>query len=68
MIKIFKKENLKSYFQEKEMLNQLAKYSQLMRLQGKPFEGFPNIISKMESKDQAEILMEALGPNLRKLA
>lgn len=39
-----------------------------MNLQNKEFHGFPIIVTKMESKDQAEILMEALGPNLRKLA
>lgn len=50
------------------MLNELSNYAQIMRIQEQPFEGFPVIISKMESKDQAEILMEALGPNLRKLA
>jgi hypothetical protein len=29
--------------------------------------GFPKIVSKMESEDQAEILMIALGPSLKKL-
>ena len=29
--------------------------------------GFPQIVSKMESEDQAEILMVALGPSLKKL-
>jgi hypothetical protein len=29
--------------------------------------GFPEMISKIESKDTSELLMEALGPNLRKL-
>lgn len=29
--------------------------------------GFPEMISKIESKETAELLMEALGPNLRKL-
>lgn len=29
--------------------------------------GFPTIVSKLENNRKAEILMEALGPNLRKL-
>jgi hypothetical protein len=29
--------------------------------------GYPEMISKIESKETAELLMEALGPNLRKL-
>lgn len=29
--------------------------------------GFPEVVSKIETNKQAEILMEALGPNLRKL-
>ena len=29
--------------------------------------GFPEIVSKKENNKRAEILMQALGPNLRKL-
>mgnify|MGYP000965582500 CR=1 FL=1 len=29
--------------------------------------GFPNVISKLETPSRAEILMEALGPSLKKL-
>jgi hypothetical protein len=50
------------------MLNQLAMYNFILKTSGSELTGFPIIISKMESSDQAEILMEALGPNLRKLS
>ena len=32
-----------------------------------PLVGFPDMISHLEGQKSAEILMEALGPNLRKL-
>ena len=31
------------------------------------FMGFPKVVSKLETQNKAEILMEALGPSLKKL-
>lgn len=62
VLKIYKDDHLKSYFREKAILNELANLGKK-----KEVIGFPQIVSKMESQVQAEILMIALGPSLKKL-
>ena len=69
-MKIYKQKDLKSYFKEKEVLNKLDDHF-VKKVdedsQGDEVTGFPSIVSKLENNRKAEILMEALGPNLRKL-
>ena len=60
---------MKSYLKEiavfkrlDDMMKRRQKDEQL-----EPLVGFPDMISHLEGQKSAEILMEALGPNLRKL-
>lgn len=64
VLKIYKQRDLKSYFKEKAVLNQLDDY---FREDTQEVKGFPDIVSKKDNNKRAEILMQALGPNLRKL-
>jgi serine/threonine protein kinase len=59
VLKIYAQEDFKSYKKE------VAVFMKLKNL--KNCIGYPEMISKIESKETAELLMEALGPNLRKL-
>lgn len=57
---------MKSYLKEiavfKDIINRHQNNGQL-----EPLVGFPEMISHIKGGKTAEILMEALGPNLRKL-
>ena len=64
VLKIYKQRDLKSYFKEKAVLNLLDDHFLKQKAVG---TGFPEIISKKDNNKRAEILMSALGPNLRKL-
>ena len=63
VLKIYDQDNMNSYYREKIILDRLSD----LRKKDPSITGFPQIISKMESENQAEILMEALGPSLKKL-
>ena len=65
VLKIYKSRDLKSYFKEKAVLNQLDDY--FKKDDSQEVKGFPEIVSKKDNNKRAEILMQALGPNLRKL-
>ena len=56
VLKIFKENEMKFFHKEEAIMTRL-----------KSKVGFPQIVSKKESESQAEILMAALGPSLKKL-
>jgi virulence-associated protein VapD len=58
VLKLYKQEDLKSYTKEKNILIKL-------RDAGKCHLGFPLLISIMEGPNHSELLMEALGANLK---
>jgi hypothetical protein len=59
---------MKSYIKEMAVMKKLTDYMSLKKAQNdSSAEGFPTLISSLEGQNQSEILMEALGPNLRKL-
>lgn len=60
VLKLYKQEDLKSYIKEKNILIKL-------RDEGKCHLGFPLLISIMEGPNQSELVMEALGANLKQL-
>lgn len=69
MLKIYKNENLKSYLKEIAVFKKLNELKKQIKcgVEGEGLVGFPEMISYIEGNHSAEILMEALGPNLRKL-
>jgi len=70
VLKIYKNENMKSYLKEISVfkkLNEMKKAVGVNGVESESLVGFPEMISYIESNKTAEILMEALGPNLRKL-
>mmetsp|Transcript_13148 Transcript_13148/g.20443 ORF Transcript_13148/g.20443 Transcript_13148/m.20443 type:complete len:121 (+) Transcript_13148:210-572(+) len=59
---------MKPYMKEVTVFKKLHEFKEKHeRLTGDTIPGFPEMVSKIEGKDTAEILMKALGPNLRKL-
>lgn len=60
VLKLYLPEQMKSYEREKSILIRL-------RDEGKCQLGFPLLISIMEGQTHAELLMEALGANLKSL-
>ena len=60
IIKVYPKKEFKSYRAELKVLQHVREIGAIR-------DGFPEIISVKENSQCAEILMEALGPNLRKL-
>jgi hypothetical protein len=71
VLKVYKNEDIKSYLKEIVVFKKLNQMRSNLPENGNPgeeeFMGFPKMISNLQGASQAEILMEALGPNLRKL-
>lgn len=69
VLKIYKNDDIKSYYKEIAVFKKIAQMNHNLPEQSKieDFGGFPALVSNLENHNQAEILMEALGPNLRKL-
>jgi hypothetical protein len=67
VLKIYKNEDIKSYFKEIAVFRKLMEIKTNPDLMQEGYVGFPEMISNLEGNQSAEILMEALGPNLRKL-
>jgi len=68
VLKIYKNEDKKSYQKEITVFKKLAELKQNREVDHDlEMVGFPELISSIDGKNSAEILMEALGPNLRKL-
>jgi serine/threonine protein kinase len=69
VLKVYKKDDLKSYFKEIAVFKAIHSVKADTKNMQRPadLEGFPEMISKKESNNQAEILMESLGSNLRKI-
>ena len=74
VLKIYKKEDIKSYLKETAVFKKIMDIKNAIK-DNKVIAthiadgvcGFPDMISHIEGQQKAEILMEALGPNLRKL-
>ena len=62
VLKIYQKESMRTYLKEALVLDKIEELSKMEKI-----EGFPKVISKIQGPYSSEILMEALGPNLRKL-
>ena len=76
VLKIYKNEDIKSYLKEISVFKKVMEIKRgLKDLHSQSIPphitegvvGFPDMISHIEGQQSAEILMEALGPNLRKL-
>ena len=61
VLKIFKKDNQKNFLSELAIMSLLDQKLKCGAV------GFPQIVSSMQSEEQSEILMTALGPSLKKL-
>ena len=61
---------MKSYIKEMTVMKKIEEEKSKYRFDSEQYDrftGFPSPISFLEGPKSAEILMEALGPNLRKL-
>jgi hypothetical protein len=66
VLKIYYKDDIKSFTKELNVFNTIHEAREICEDKEK-FIGFPNLISELRGPESAEILMEALGPNIRKL-
>lgn len=68
VLKIYKNEDMKSYLKEIAVFKNIEEYKKRQNEEGQEkIVGFPIMTSNREGQKTAELLMEALGPNLRKL-
>ena len=67
VLKIYKNNDMKSYFKEIAVFRKLEEKQKQLAAEREEMPGFPKILSTKESSSSAELLMEALGPNIRKL-
>lgn len=67
VLKIYKNNDMKSYFKENAVFQKLEEKKKQLADEHEDLPGFPRVISTKESSTSAELLMEALGPNIRKL-
>ena len=65
VLKIYKEDDIKSYIKEMAVFNCITEQQRLG--QSEKFIGYPKLLSALRGPNSAEILMEALGANLRKL-
>jgi len=63
VLKIYSEADKKSYIKE---INVLKKIEEYKKDNLHKYNGFPTLISCIEGPNSAEILMETIGPNLRK--
>jgi len=66
VLKIYNQDDIKSFTKEINVFNTIAD-AKKKAADSEKFVGFPALISSIQGPDSAEILMEALGPNIRKL-
>lgn len=70
ILKVYKIQDMKSYIKEMTVMKKLQDEKNKFKndkVNLEKFVGFPTSISFIEGQKSAEILMEALGPNFRKL-
>lgn len=68
ILKIYNISELKSYYREVDILQKVTdKRKAIGDPDAEIYQGFPLMESNIKGEETAEILMEALGPNLRKL-